>query len=45
VLGRFSPAERPVLEESIERAADAVEFAQTHGFPAAMNRYNQLPTT
>ena len=45
VLGRFSPAERPVVEESVERAADAVEFALSHDFPAAMNRYNQNPTT
>jgi hypothetical protein len=34
-----------VVEESVERAADAVEFALSHDFPAAMNRYNQNPTT
>src|SRR5687768_2408489 len=45
VLGRFSPAERPVLDEALNRAADAVEFAQSHDFPAAMNRYNQNPST
>jgi len=45
VLGRFAPNERPLVEESINRAADAVEFAQSHGFPAAMNLYNQHPST
>ena len=45
VLGRFSPAERPVLVEALDRAADAVEFAMSHDFPAAMNRYNQNPST
>ena len=45
VLGRFSPAERPVLETALDDAAEAIEFAQSHGFPAAMNRYNQNPTT
>ena len=45
VLGRFSPAERPVVEESVDRAAEAVEFALSHDFPAAMNRYNQNPST
>ena len=45
VLGRFSAAERPIVDEALGRAADAVEFAHSHGFPAAMNRYNQNPTT
>lgn len=45
VLGRFSPAERPALDEAIARAAEAVEFAQSQGFPAAMNRFNQNPAT
>jgi PTH1 family peptidyl-tRNA hydrolase len=45
VLGRFSPAERPLLDETLDRAAEAIEFAQSHGFPAAMNRYNQNPIT
>jgi PTH1 family peptidyl-tRNA hydrolase len=45
VLGRFTAAERPVLEEAVARATDAIELAQTDGFPAAMNRYNQNPTT
>lgn len=45
VLGRFSPAERPLVDAAINRAADAVEHAQSHGFPAAMNLYNQNPST
>ncbi len=40
VLGKFSPDEQPGLECAIDRAADAVEYAQTHGFEAAMNRFN-----
>ena len=45
VLGRFSPAEKPLLEDALTRAVEAVEFTQSHGFPAAMNRYNQNPST
>ena len=41
VLGKFSPAERPVVEEALANAAEAVQFAQSEGFAAAMNRYNQ----
>ncbi len=40
VLGKFSPAEMPALEESLHRAAEAVEFAQTRGLQAAMNQFN-----
>lgn len=40
VLGRFSADEWPVLDETVNRAADAVEFAQAHGLEAAMNRFN-----
>jgi PTH1 family peptidyl-tRNA hydrolase len=45
VLGRFSPEERPVLDGAVARAAEAIEFAQSHGFAAAMNKYNQTSTT
>ena len=44
VLGRFSPAERPALQDALDRAAEAVQFAQSHGFSASMNRYNPNPT-
>lgn len=40
VLGRFSPAETPVIEEAMDRAAKAVDYAQTRGLLAAMNQFN-----
>ncbi len=40
VLGRFALAEREPLEQSLARAVDAVDFAQTRGLEAAMNNYN-----
>jgi PTH1 family peptidyl-tRNA hydrolase len=45
VLGRFAPAERPAVHDALSRAVEAIEFAQTQGLAAAMNRYNQNPTT
>ncbi len=44
VLGRFSPAEQPTLEDALDRTVEAVQFAQSQGFSASMNRYNQNPT-
>lgn len=46
VLSRFSPEERPIVDEAIERAADAVEVILQEGVEAAMNRFNRraLPT-
>lgn len=43
VLGRFAPEEVRVLEETVARAADAVEFTQAFGIAAAMNRFNSSP--
>ena len=40
VLGRFSPGELPEVEATLDRAADAIEFAQNRGLPAAMNQFN-----
>lgn len=40
VLGRFALAEREPLEQSLERAVEAVDFAQNRGLEAAMNHYN-----
>ena len=45
VLGKFTPAERPVVEEALANAVDAVQFVQEQGFAAAMNRYNQQSKT
>ncbi len=41
VLSTFSAEERPVIEEAVDRAADAIEAAVTDGMAAAMNRYNK----
>lgn len=40
VLGKFTAEEQPALNESIDRAADAIEFALANGLEPAMNRYN-----
>lgn len=40
VLGRFSPEERESLEASLERALQAINYAQSHGLNAAMNQFN-----
>lgn len=40
VLGRFSKAERPQFQESVEHALTAIDFAQHNGLQAAMNQYN-----
>lgn len=41
VLGEFTAAERPRVEQAIARAADAVECWLTEGIDSAMNRYNR----
>ena len=46
VLGRFAVDERPLVEQSLDRAAEAVRFAQENDLPSAMNRFNNnTPTT
>jgi PTH1 family peptidyl-tRNA hydrolase len=40
VLGRFSEDESVELELALDRATEAVEFAQTRGLQAAMNHFN-----
>jgi len=40
VLGRFRPAERPVIEEAVARAAQAVGVWVHQGIDACMNQYN-----
>lgn len=44
VLGKFSDDELPAVHLAVERAADAVEHANAHGFEAAMNIYNKKQT-
>jgi PTH1 family peptidyl-tRNA hydrolase len=41
VLARFEPDERSVIDDAIERVADAAELFVADGVPAAMNRYNR----
>ena len=43
VLGRFSDAESPMVDDAIHRAADAVECLLSEGINIAMNRYNTDP--
>ena len=40
VLGRFSAEELPELEAVLDRAMDAIQFAQNRGLQAAMNQFN-----
>ena len=40
VLGRFAVDERPLVEQSLDRAVEAVRFAQEHDLPSAMNQFN-----
>ncbi|HKI34262.1 MAG TPA: aminoacyl-tRNA hydrolase [Gemmataceae bacterium] len=43
VLSRFRPSEKPVMEEAIRNAADAVIYWVHHGVEACMNKYNAGP--
>jgi len=43
VLGRFFEEERPVVERTIVRAADAVKCAIDNGLLSAMNQFNKNP--
>ena len=40
VLGRFSGEERKIIDQAVERAADAVEVILKEGADAAMNQFN-----
>lgn len=40
VLGRFSGEERKIIDQAVERAADAVEMILKEGVDAAMNQFN-----
>jgi PTH1 family peptidyl-tRNA hydrolase len=43
VLQEFGAEERPLVDQAVERAADAVESTLGEGVVAAMNRYNADP--
>ncbi len=40
VLGRFSREERPIVDQTAERALDAIECVFSQGIDKAMSRYN-----
>lgn len=40
VLGRFGPSDRAILDETIERAAEAAECWAAEGIETSMNRFN-----
>lgn len=40
VLGQFAPDERPLMEEGVARATQAIELMMQRGFEAAANAYN-----
>jgi PTH1 family peptidyl-tRNA hydrolase len=40
VLGRFTAAERPVVQEIVDRASQQVECWLKDGIQTAMNRFN-----
>ena len=41
VLGRFAPEEAKTIDETIDRAVEAVACIAQHGLEAAMNKYNR----
>ena len=43
VLSRFSKKERPVVDEVIAAAAEALEVLVAEGIEASMNRFNRAP--
>jgi PTH1 family peptidyl-tRNA hydrolase len=40
VLGRFGPSDRSIVDEAIDRAAEAVECWTINGIGVAMNQFN-----
>lgn len=45
VLGKFRPAERSVIDDAVQLAAQAVVFWTKHGIAKCMNEYNKPTTT
>ena len=46
VLGKFSPDERPLVENTLATALEAVQLARSQGIATAANRYHTLnPST
>ena len=44
VLGKFSPDERGLLENTLATALDAVQLARSQGIAAAANQYHRNPS-
>lgn len=40
VLGQFAPDEKPLVDEAVQRAVQAILLMQARGFEAAANQYN-----
>lgn len=40
VLGSFSPEEKPLIDEGVQRAVQAIRLLHAQGFQAAANQYN-----
>lgn len=45
VLGRFTPEQKPLIEQAVEKTCDAVECWVAHGITQAMNEFNQKVTS
>jgi peptidyl-tRNA hydrolase, PTH1 family len=41
VMSRFGKEERPLMDQTVKRAVEALECIVTEGFQKAMNRFNQ----
>ena len=42
VLGKIGPSDRAIIQDSIDRAAEAIECWATDGMAVAMNRFNKM---
>jgi hypothetical protein len=40
VLGKFTPSERPAIDDAVATAVDAVECWATQGIEIGMNKFN-----
>ncbi|MEB3160128.1 MAG: aminoacyl-tRNA hydrolase [Synechocystis sp.] len=40
VLGRFTPAETPIVEKSLQLATEAIAYSLRQGIPKTMSRFN-----
>ncbi len=45
VLARFEPDERPIVEDAVDRSADAAELFVAEGIGPVMNRFNRKEDT